>query len=225
MNLAQRLTLIIAAIVALLGSLLIILFFNNILEGLIGFYVALIVPTYLIYAALQSTGETSETPVQAIWQTSYTPPETTNQQNQELLVLKSFWIFDLFPDTMVIQENNITIIYKKFFYNSAIYTIPYSRVTDINLYTGPIFASLAVVCKDPPENYEMKYLIRKDAVEAKKIIDGILAKDTNKVQLPEPVTPRDKRKILKERANTQTIDDEIEEKPIKKLGKRIFRRN
>lgn len=82
--------------------------------------------------------------------------------------------FDLFPDTINIEEGRITIITRYFFFSSQVHSIDIKDISNIFINMAPFFAQLVIVSKTFRENeIKIKNLRKEDAVFARRIIEGL----------------------------------------------------
>lgn len=115
------------------------------------------------------------------------PPTTAEKENKKLtnLVKKSDRIlvqaqavfpFDLFPDSIVVDENKVDLICRTFFFTKEIYTIMIKNINYVSIFSNIFFASLqfeVVGYEQNPPN--IKYLWRWEATRVRDIILGLVA--------------------------------------------------
>lgn len=92
-----------------------------------------------------------------------------------LLKTSSIFPFDLFPDEITIDETKVSIVYHEFFFSDEVHSITIDMIKDIDVETGPLFATLKIV----PDGYpgrpmELRFLKKKDAIKARQIIQGLI---------------------------------------------------
>lgn len=121
----------------------------------------------------------------------------TKFENRTLFTLKTVWPFDFFTDILLIKERSITIIYNIFFVSYWSESIPLKSLTGVNISTGYFFSSLTVTRKDPKKEYVLNYLKKSESEAAKRIIDGLLQTKTKPVEIPEDLSIKNERNILK----------------------------
>lgn len=89
---------------------------------------------------------------------------------------------DLFPDTMNVEEGRITVITRNFFFSSQIYSVDIKNIANVLINTAPFFAQLVIVSKTFTENeIRIKYLWKEQAVEIRRIIEGLRTFETEGV--------------------------------------------
>lgn len=89
---------------------------------------------------------------------------------------------DLFPDTMNVEEGRITVITRNFFFSSQIYSVDIKNIANVLINTAPFFAQLVIVSKTFTENeIKIKYLWKEQAVEIRRIIEGLRIFETEGV--------------------------------------------
>jgi hypothetical protein len=101
----------------------------------------------------------------------------TKHCDKVLLKIKTVFPFDLFPDTVTIDENKISVISSSFFASESVTTILLKEVTDVIVETSIFFAKLVFTYSHhpmKPMTTSVTFLKKKDALEAKRIIQGML---------------------------------------------------
>ncbi len=82
--------------------------------------------------------------------------------------------FDIFPDTINIEEGRITIITRTFFLSSRVHSVDIKDVSNIFVNVAPFFAQLVIISKTFEENEIRINNLRKDeAIFARRIIEGL----------------------------------------------------
>jgi len=97
------------------------------------------------------------------------------KSNRILLSISSHvFPFDLFPDTINVEEGRITIITRTFFLSSRVHSVDIKDVSNIFVNVAPFFAQLVIISKTFEENEIRIRNLRKDeAVFARRIIEGL----------------------------------------------------
>jgi len=82
--------------------------------------------------------------------------------------------FDLFPDTVNVEEGRITIITRGFISTSRVHSVDIKDISNIFINMAPFFAQLVIVSKTFAENeIRVRNLRKKEAVFARRIIEGL----------------------------------------------------
>jgi hypothetical protein len=82
--------------------------------------------------------------------------------------------FNLFSNTINVEEGRITIITRSFLLSSRVHSVDIKDVSNVFINTAPFFAELVIVSKTFTENeIKVRYLEKKDAVFARRIIEGL----------------------------------------------------
>lgn len=109
-----------------------------------------------------------------------TPVDTTTvvglvrKSNRILATISTHKLFNLFPDTINIEEGRITVITRNFFLSSQIHSVDIKDISNIFINTAPFFAQLVIVSKTFTENeIRMKNLRKEEAILARRIIEGL----------------------------------------------------
>lgn len=102
--------------------------------------------------------------------------EIIERKARPLFSMKAVFPFDFFPNEISIDMKQINFVIKEFFFSSRLHSIPIGNVMDVFIDIGPFFATLHVVDMSFVENkMAVSYLKRKDAVKARRIIQGLIA--------------------------------------------------
>lgn len=82
--------------------------------------------------------------------------------------------FDLFPDTVNIEEGRLTIITRTFFFSSQVHSVDIKDISNIFINMAPFFAQLVIVSKTFAENeIKIKNLWKKEAILVRRVIEGL----------------------------------------------------
>lgn len=99
------------------------------------------------------------------------------QGSQEVLIsAKTVFPFTLFPDTVTIDREKITITHRAFFQVSDTVSTRIEDILNVTANVGPFFGSLKVVSRvfSPDKPYRIEMLWRDDALKLKRIIQGYI---------------------------------------------------
>lgn len=101
-----------------------------------------------------------------------------------LLRISAFFPFDLFPDVVIVDECKVSIIFRQFFFSEDVHSVSIDMIRDVNVETGPFFASLKIVPDGyPGQSLIVRYLKKKDANLARSVIQGLMVVKRNKIDL------------------------------------------
>lgn len=82
--------------------------------------------------------------------------------------------FDLFPDTINVEEERITVIRRNFFFSSQVHSVDIKDISNIFINMAPFFAQLVIVSNTFKENeIKIKNLKKEEAVFTRRIIEGL----------------------------------------------------
>lgn len=110
--------------------------------------------------------------------------ELVQNSRRILFRAKNIFPFDLFPDEIVITNNKVDVITKEFFWSGRVHSISIPDITDVFLDSGPFFASLKIVDVGFVENsIDIKYLKKSDAQTARRIIQGLVVVEKEKIDV------------------------------------------
>ena len=106
------------------------------------------------------------------------------RSNEVLFKCKTVFPFDFFPDTLIIDKTKINIINKEFFFSESVHSIMIRTIKDLQVDTNMFFAKLIII----PDVYmgqttEISYLRKKDALEARRIIQGLMLCEREEIDI------------------------------------------
>jgi hypothetical protein len=109
----------------------------------------------------------------------FTPAEKligiTMESHEELMSANSVFPFMLFPDTITIDRQKLTIIHRYFFGMGNIVNVQVSDILNVELHLGPFFGSLRISSKYFIDNHqEVNFLKRGEALKIQRIIQGYM---------------------------------------------------
>lgn len=133
--------------------------------------------------------------------------------NKTLIRVQAFFPFDFFPDMLIVNEADIVIVQKTFFFTGWTETVPVNEIKRVVLFKGPFFSSLTVELKSK-EKLTIGYLRRADAYAAKEIIDGLILKQEGRVTIPKHTDVSVEREILRQAGKSPAAEKETLEKPL-----------
>ncbi len=83
---------------------------------------------------------------------------------------------NLFPDTVTVDRNKVTITQKTFFWSSNTVSIRIEDMLNISVSLGPFFGSLKISSRvmNSTDHFDINYFWRKDATYLKHIIQGYM---------------------------------------------------
>src|SRR3990167_5798489 len=107
-----------------------------------------------------------------------------DQSQKVLLKISSTFPFDLFPDSLVIDENKVNVIRREFLGAERAHSILIENITSVTLNSGLFFASIEIVDSTNlrfPITYTLNLLNIKAALRARRLIQGLMEAKRNKV--------------------------------------------
>lgn len=90
--------------------------------------------------------------------------------------------FTLFPDTVLVDREKLTVTHRVFFQVAEVMSIRIEDVLNVTADVGPIFGSLKISTRffNEKKPYKVNYLWRGDALRIKRIVQGcIIARQKN----------------------------------------------
>jgi hypothetical protein len=111
-----------------------------------------------------------------------TVADLVKKSNRILISISSIFPFDFFPNTINVEEGRITIIKRNFFYSSQVHSIDIKDISNIFVNVAPLFAQLVIISRTYENNeVKIKYLRKKEAVLARRIIEGLRIFENKKI--------------------------------------------
>ncbi len=110
--------------------------------------------------------------------------DLVENSQKPLIKIRTIIPLNPFPDEVVVDINKVNIIYRYFFFSSHIHSVYIKDVSDVVVETGLLFSTLKIVDVGFTENsVDIGYLSTKDAVRARKIIQGLVIAQKNGIDL------------------------------------------
>jgi len=90
--------------------------------------------------------------------------------------------FDLFPDTINVEEGRVTVITRKLLLPSQVHSVDIKDISNIFINMAPFFAQLVIVSKTFTENeIRIKNLRKEEAIFVRRIIEGLRIFASNQI--------------------------------------------
>lgn len=90
--------------------------------------------------------------------------------------------FDLFPNTINVEESRITIINRNFFSSSQIHSVDINDVSNVFINVSYFFAQLVIVSRTfSNNNIAINYLRKNEAIHTRRIIEGLRIFENNNI--------------------------------------------
>lgn len=115
---------------------------------------------------------------------------SSDQSNKTLLTISSVFPFDLFPDTVAVEENKVKIIFNHFSFSYRVHGVLIRDITDVLVDIHLFLATLTMVDSSNyqyPIELKVNNLQIPDALRARSIIQELIAAQRphiNNVRIP-----------------------------------------
>lgn len=124
--------------------------------------------------------------------------EITAQSNQVLFKADTVFPFILFPDTIILDRMQLSIIHRPFFMTAKITSIRIEDILSAEVQVGPLFGSVRIVSRYFSHEFaeeesssptgqrvpsSIHYLWKRDALEVHKLIQGYIVATQRKIKL------------------------------------------
>lgn len=100
--------------------------------------------------------------------------EIIGNSQETLMTATTVFPFTLFPDTVIIDREKISIAHRFFFRVAEVVSMRIEDILNVTADVGPIFGSVSMLTRffDPDKPYTVNYLWRGDALRLKRILQG-----------------------------------------------------
>lgn len=105
------------------------------------------------------------------------------KSNRILLNIRSHkFPFDLFPNTINVEETRVTLITRTFFSSSQVHSVDVKDISNVFINFAPFFAQLVIISKTFLENnMQIDNLYKNEAIHTRRIIEGLRMFEEKKV--------------------------------------------
>ncbi len=101
-----------------------------------------------------------------------------------LFACRATFPFDFFPDEISIEETRVNIIEREFWSSAEIKAVGIEDITEVAVNTSLFFATLRIGSRTLVDNLvEINFLHKKDAMRARRIIEGLRVLHAQKVDM------------------------------------------
>lgn len=103
-----------------------------------------------------------------------------------LFKLTSVFPFDMFPNTITIDQEKITVKFREFFASEEIRSIYIKNIAQLYVDTGPFFATINILdqmLSNDASLIKIPYLKKGEAMKARRIIQGLLVAHSENVDV------------------------------------------
>ena len=98
-----------------------------------------------------------------------------NDSKRVILDIKAVFPFNFFPDEVVADESKVSIHSNSFFSTKEVRSIEYKEIFNVTIRQGVLFAALEIADRFfSNEPIVVPYLWKKDAIAARRIIQGMM---------------------------------------------------
>lgn len=106
--------------------------------------------------------------------------------NSILFKASTFFPFTFFPDTIIIDKTKVTIVERLFFFNADIRSYSIEDILNVDIGIGLLFSTLKCETRyDNKKVFVLRYLKKKDATFARKLIQGLIIAKREGIHLEE----------------------------------------
>lgn len=107
--------------------------------------------------------------------------ELITKSNRTIASISSMFPWDLFPNSIDVEESRITFIFRQFFASQS-HSLDIKDISNIFIESSLFFATLQIVSRTFVQNdIKISHLNKKKAIEIRNIIEGLRTINTNKI--------------------------------------------
>jgi hypothetical protein len=110
--------------------------------------------------------------------------EAVKKSQRHLIKATAVFPFDLFPDTITIDRQKLTIVHRTFFFIQQTISVQLADVKNVEANLGPFFGSLTITSQHFKNNVQhINFLPRRDVVQVQHILQGIIVANNRKIDI------------------------------------------
>jgi hypothetical protein len=110
--------------------------------------------------------------------------QAIHQSHEVLVKAVTSFPFTLFPDTVTLDREKLTISHREFFMTGEVMSIRIKDILNVTADVGPFFGSLKITTRffnNGEKPYTVKYLSRRDALRLKRVLQGYIIAEQKKI--------------------------------------------
>jgi hypothetical protein len=118
--------------------------------------------------------------------------QAINQSHEVLAKATTVFPFTIFPDTVTLDREKLTITHKEFFMTGEVMSIRIKDILNVTADVGPFFGSVRITTRfynNAEKPYTVSYLKRSDALKLKRITQGYVIATQKKIDCSTLTTP------------------------------------
>lgn len=120
-----------------------------------------------------------------------------------LLKIRAVFPFDFFPNEIIVDENKVDIVSRKFFFSKEVFSIPIMNINGVTSSSNLVFGEIRIEAWGIHRLPEpVRYLRKQDALKARRIIGGLIMANREKVDIAN-IPLLKARKVLEEIGRSQ----------------------
>lgn len=101
--------------------------------------------------------------------------DITEESQEELISVSTAFPYNLFPDTITVDRQKITIVRRRFFQTAEITISKLGDIINVEASVGPMYGSVKIYSRYMTDSsYEMHHLARTSAETLQRILQGML---------------------------------------------------
>lgn len=128
-----------------------------------------------VYRSPPEEGKDDYTKHQAtkIEEDNQTVSDLIAKSNRRIISISSLFPWDLFPNTIIVEESRVTFIFRQFFASQS-HSIEIKDISNVFIDSSLCFATIQVVCRTYVQNdIKIGNLYKKKAIKVQRIIEGL----------------------------------------------------
>jgi hypothetical protein len=99
-----------------------------------------------------------------------------------ILKVKAIFPLDLFPDTIIMDRQKLTVVNRTFFNSAHTVSVQLKNIRNVESELGPLYGSVTITSKQFANNtYTIKHLRRSDIVNLQRSVQGAMVAHEEKI--------------------------------------------
>ncbi len=97
---------------------------------------------------------------------------------------KAIFPFDMFPDSITVDRQKLTVVHRAFFNIEQTVSVEHKDIKNVTADVGPIFGSLTITSEHFANNTQtIKYLPKKEVREIQRLVQGFISAYKEKIDM------------------------------------------
>jgi len=110
--------------------------------------------------------------------------ELADESNVVLFHIKTVFPITPIPSSVIVDKHKVSIVKRGFLRVKQVFTVNHEDISSVEADVGPFLASIVINTRFfAPKPLSLNYLSKKEAIQARRIINGLLVARANKTEI------------------------------------------